>query len=134
MPPIPRRENVPAAAPGERWKPGKVTFKLLDGSERTVRARVYGGLAVHPAMAYPGKWAVTVISVGQTAARLDSQEDAFRFGDELWKRACLALRGKTKQAVRDALPPWVIAWARSCQASGKYADPEPFVKQWEDAR
>lgn len=102
-----------------------------DEGWRDVQAKVCEGVAVHPATdrRKSGRWSVTAIGTGLRFCELPSEGEALRVGEVVLDHASAAMRRREQTQALADLPPWFIAWARSCAQAGRCVDVKQFVRK-----
>lgn len=122
------------AAP--EWQVGDVTLNTLVTKQQTVRGRILGGLAVHPALPKDGEgyWTVTSTTTGLRVATLRTEAEAKRLAQLLHNKFAATFRLRNSDAIRDALPSWVSAWLKECMAQHRLLDHVPYQLQHNGGR
>lgn len=98
------------------WESKTITLlkgKSFDSLKPTkTKVVVHGALAVHPCIMDRKLWSLSHVPTGLRMISVKTEADAKRVGEFLWRKACLALREKDKDAVKAKLPAWVEPWLK----------------------
>lgn len=118
--------------PQSHWVEKTIEVVLDDtDKKKKVKARVFGQIAVHPSLEKSdrirGDFTISSVTIGVCIVAVSTEADAFKIGEVLWRKACLAFREKEWQDVIAKLPPWVIPWCRAMRNAVKYLDYEPYL-------
>lgn len=136
MPPVlrsPTLPDTPAPAPTaeydySHWKRAQVRYAPKDGRKaREVEGLVYGPWAVVQDDRN-GKYDLVHVRADMpTVIDIETEADACRIGDWLWKTFPLVMRLKTVDEMREKIPPATRSalnrWGQSCTKAGRWVAP-----------